>query len=321
MHVLDVNEIFWMPFYTYDRIMEEWGKYWPDAFALYVKLIKQSRIQQTNQTYTLNNFLENYFWWWHEKVSKVKNVLKKLWLIDDVVIRWEWWKLQWHYVRVNYLINEEKVRNTSMTYNLTTSLENRQSVSTTCGEMATNALSTQYINAWSNKLKNNQNNENTQSTNTQSTNTFFPKQDSVTPTLEAGDLTFEEIYNLFYHKSWRKSSKDKCKKVFESLHLDKEWYEMLVKDLKLFRIEYKYWIKDQQYRPKFETYVWGFNAEWVNEEYRLKMIIKYHMENSEDIEKGKKRYKDLCDTFWKELVDKLVKQYGKNKNKIILKAD
>ena len=154
MHVLDVNEIFWMPFYTYDRIMEEWGKYWPDAFALYVKLIKQSRIQQTNQTYTLNNFLENYFWWWHEKVSKVKNVLKKLWLIDDVVIRWEWWKLQWHYVRVNYLINEEKVRNTSMTYNLTTSLENRQSVSTTCGEMATNALSTQYINAWSNTKEN-----------------------------------------------------------------------------------------------------------------------------------------------------------------------
>ena len=96
---------------------------------------------------------------------------------------------------------------------------------------------------------------------------------------------------------------------------------MLVKDLKLFRIEYKYWIKDQQYRPKFETYVWGFNAEWVNEEYRLKEIIKHHMENAEDIEKGKKRYKDLCDMFGKEVVDKLVKEYGKNKNKIILKAD
>lgn len=149
----------------------------------------------------------------------------------------------------------------------------------------------------------------------------LPKPESVTPKLDAGDLTFEEIYNLFYHKSWRKSSEDKCKKVFESLHLDKEWYEMLVKDLKLFKMEYKYWIKDQQYRPKFETYVWGFSAEWVNEEYRLKTIIKYHMENAEDIEKGKKRYKDLCDTFWKELVDKLVKQYGKNKNKITLKAD
>lgn len=153
MHVLDVNEIFWMPFYTYERIMEEGWKNWADAFALYVKLIEQSRIQQTNQTYTMNKFLENYFWRWHEKVAKVKNILKKLWLIDDVVIRWDGWKLQWHFVRVNYLLDEQKIRNTGITYNLTTSLENRQSVSTTCGETATNALSNKHINAWSNKKK------------------------------------------------------------------------------------------------------------------------------------------------------------------------
>ena len=147
---------------------------------------------------------------------------------------------------------------------------------------------------------------------------LIPKQNNITPNLTNGDLTFENIYKLFYHKSWHKPSIDKCRKVFDSLNLDTEWYNMLVKDLNLFRIEYKYWIKDQMYRPWFEKYVGWFNAEWVNEEYRLKTIIKFHMENREDIEKMKKRYKDLCDTFWKDIIDKLVKEYGRAKNKITL---
>lgn len=311
MHVLDVNEIFWMPFYTYDRIMEEWGKNWPDAFALYVKLIKQSRIQQTNQTYSLNSFLKDWLKRTDERLKKARTVLKNLWLINDVVIRDELGKIAWHYVRVNYLINENKIRTLGIDYNLSTTPEIQGVDNTMSGKSETNALSNININAWSNTKEN----------NTESDKLSSPKQDSVTPTLEAGDLTFEKIYNLFYHKSWHKPSEQKCRKVFESLNLDKEWYEMLVKDLKLFKMEYKYWVKDQKYRPWFEKYVWGFNAEWVNEEYRLKEIIKHHMENAEDIEKGKKRYKDLCDMFGKEVVDKLVKQYGKNKNKIILKAD
>lgn len=163
------------------------------------------------------------------------------------------------------------------------------------------------------------NNENQNQEHSQDINVSIPKQDTnITPNLTNGDLTFENIYNLFYHKSWHKPSIDKCRKVFESLKLDTEWYNMLVKDLNLFRIEYKYWIKDQMYRPWFEKYVGWFNAEWVNEEYRLKTIIKFHMENRDDIEKMKKRYKDLCDTFWKDTIDKLVKEYGRAKNKITL---
>lgn len=149
----------------------------------------------------------------------------------------------------------------------------------------------------------------------------LPKPESNITPITNRDLTFDNIYNLFYHKSWHKPSLDKCKKVFESLNLDTEWYNMLVKDLKLFRVEYKYWVKDQKYRPWFEKYVGWFNAEWVNEEYRLKTIVKFHMENCEDIEKWKKRYLDLCESFWKDVIDKLVKEYGKTKNKITLKAD
>ena len=310
MHVLDVNEIFGMTFYTYDRILEEWGKNWPDAIALYIKLLKQTRIQQTNQTKSLNVFLKEWLWWGDERLKKARQVLKSLGLIDDVVIRDELWKVAWHYVRVNFLINEQKVRTLGSTYNLSTTGLNHDVAKPISGQTDTNALSNININAWSNTKEN----------NTESDKLSSPKPENVTP-LTSRDLTFDEIYKLFYHKSWHKPSLEKCKKVFDNLNLDKEWYEMLVKDLKLFRVEYKYWIKDQKYRPWFEKYVWGFNAEWVNEEYRLKEIIKHHMMNCEDIEKGKKRYKDLCDTFWKDLIDKLVKEYGKNKNKITLKAD
>ena len=149
MHVLDVNEIFWMPFYTYDRIMEEWGKNWPDAFALYVKLIKQSRIQQTNQTYSLNSFLKDGLKRTEERLKKSRGILKSLWLINDIVIRDELGKIKWHYVRVNYLINEDKVRTLGIDYNLSITPEIQGVDNTTSGKSDTNALSNININAWS----------------------------------------------------------------------------------------------------------------------------------------------------------------------------
>ena len=149
MHVLDVNEIFWVTFYTFDRIMELWWKNWPDAYALYTKLVKQSRIQQTNQTKSLNAFLREWLGWWDERLKKARHVLKQLWLIDDIVVRDKLWKISWHYVRVNFLINENKVRNTCMTYDLSTEALNQDMANPTSGQTDTNALSTKYINAWS----------------------------------------------------------------------------------------------------------------------------------------------------------------------------
>jgi acyl-CoA-binding protein len=153
MHVLDANEIFWMTFYTYDRIMEEWWKDWANAFALYVKLIEQTRIQQTNQTRTLNVFLKNWLWRWDERLKKARKVLKDLWLIDDVEIRDTLGRIVSHYVRVNYLIDEEKIRTLSTTYNLSTNGLNGDVDKSTSGETDTNALSTKIVNAWSTKNK------------------------------------------------------------------------------------------------------------------------------------------------------------------------
>lgn len=173
MHVLDINEIFWMTFYTYDRIIEEWWKNWPDAFALYVKLIKQSRIQQTDQTKSLNVFLKNWLKRTDERLKKARDVLKSLWLINDIIVRDELGRIIWHYVRVNYLINENKVRTLGMDYNLSTTPEIQDMDKTTCGKSDTNALSNININALSNIKENNNENSQEQS---QDTNVSIPKQ-------------------------------------------------------------------------------------------------------------------------------------------------
>ena len=153
MHVLDANEIFWMTFYTYDRIMEEWWRIWPDAVALYIKLLKQTRIQETTQTYSLNSFLKEGLWRWDDRLRNSKNVLKKLWLIDDINLQDEKWKIVGHYVRVNYLIDEQKTRTSGITYNLSTSGFHQETVSPIGGWTDTNALCTKYINALSTKSK------------------------------------------------------------------------------------------------------------------------------------------------------------------------
>ena len=151
MHVLDVNEIFWMTFYTYDKIMEEGWRIWPDAVALYIKLMKQARIQQTNQTYSLNEFLKEWLNWGDERLKHAKDVLKALGLMDNITITdKKTWRILWHYVRVNYLIDEEKVRSNSINYNLSTTGFHQGVVESTSWWTDANALSNININAWSN---------------------------------------------------------------------------------------------------------------------------------------------------------------------------
>lgn len=160
MHVLDANELFGITAYTYDRIMEVWGKNWPDAFALYFKLLKQSRMQQTNITYSLNSFLKNGLGWGDDRLKNAKKILKELGLVDDVVVRNDRWIIEGHYIRVNYLIDENKVRTQGITYNLSTKGvypgmdETHNWDWPTSGQTDTNALSTKNINALNTKKEN-----------------------------------------------------------------------------------------------------------------------------------------------------------------------
>lgn len=252
------------------------------------ELISQRSRFKQDEFYFTQWDMEKEIWLSEATQKRYTKELQEIWLINV--------EKKWIPAKNRYTINDDKIHSIIMWE--------------TCAVKMTE-LEQSYWPNYSNNKDNNKKYINSEIN-------LIPKQNNDTPNLTNDNLTFENIYKLFYHKSWHKPSIDKCRKVFDSLKLDTEWYNMLVKDLNLFRIEYKYWIKDQMYRPWFEKYVGWFNAEWVNEEYRLKTIIKFHMENREDIEKMKKRYKDLCDTFWKDTIDKLVKEYGRAKNKITL---
>lgn len=124
MHVLDANEIFWMTFYTVDRILESGNT---DALALYIRYMKQSRMQDTSKTFSLDEFMWKWLWWWHNRFYKAKKVLKELWLIDVIKTMWPDWKFVDNYVRVNYLIDENRIRTLGTTYELIHSPQNAES--------------------------------------------------------------------------------------------------------------------------------------------------------------------------------------------------
>lgn len=115
MHVLDVNEIFGMTFYTYDSIMESGNS---DALVLYIKYMKQSRMQDTSKTFSLDEFMWKWLWRWDKRFYKAKKILKELWLIDIIKTMWPDGKFIDNYVRVNYLVDENRIRTSGTTYEL-----------------------------------------------------------------------------------------------------------------------------------------------------------------------------------------------------------
>ena len=113
MHVLEANDIFWMTFYTADRIVESGNS---DALVLYYRYLKQSRMQDTSKTLSLDKFMWQWLWRWDKRFYKAKKVLKELWLIDIIRTMWTDGKFVDNFVRVNYLVDENKIRNACTTY-------------------------------------------------------------------------------------------------------------------------------------------------------------------------------------------------------------
>lgn len=136
------NEIVWTTFYTINNLLAA-GNNWPDALALYFKYIEQSRLQGNNQTYSLDRFMVNKMWWGYERFNKSKKILKDLWLIDQVQKRKPWGKMWDVFVRVNFMINQDKVRSNSYVYELpdsTAPMETRWAVEPLSVKQSTNTL-------------------------------------------------------------------------------------------------------------------------------------------------------------------------------------
>ena len=85
MRKLPANEIVWTTFYTIHKIWEY--KNWWNMLLLYFAYIEQSRIQETNQSRSLDVFMMKKLWWNKTKFYKCKKWLKELWLIDVIQSR------------------------------------------------------------------------------------------------------------------------------------------------------------------------------------------------------------------------------------------
>lgn len=296
MHILNANDLFWITAYTYDRIMEVGWKYWADAFAVYFKLLEQTRIQQTNQTFTLDTFLEKFFKWWNKRVSVAKWILKNLWLIDNVVVRDEYGKIKAHYVRVNYLIDGEKVRNACSTYSLSTGAENHPVVSTIGGEMETNALSTKYINAWSTKEKICLPEQETQDNIEEKKEKVPPKERKEKKYCEE----FECLRKIYPHWKWRGSKPNSYRK---RLSWTEEERQKILDKAKEKRVCCECWIDNKQYSKAFEWYM--ENERWVD--FDLESFVNQLMENKKD--KDNVWIKLAKEYWWEDVVQKFVKKY------------
>lgn len=105
-----------------------------DALLLYFRYVKQSRIQETNVTYSKDEFMIKAMKWGKQKFYNAKWLLTTLWLIEVVERRRENWQLDGKYVKVNFIITQ--------------TADNPEG-----GESDANAWSNKKENTWSNKYK------------------------------------------------------------------------------------------------------------------------------------------------------------------------
>jgi len=75
------------------------------AFYLFFQYLRQSRIQDTKETFSLDKFMMKACWWewkpWSEgKFRKAKWVLLELWMIKSIKKLDEQWRIKGHYVGI-----------------------------------------------------------------------------------------------------------------------------------------------------------------------------------------------------------------------------
>lgn len=103
---IDVNKNFSMPFLTFDIILEAGWKLGETAAILYVKYIKQSKRQHTNQPYCNDAYMIKWLKCGRNKFYKVKKILTDLWLIETIRNNSD----DKTYIKINYLQSNEKTK-------------------------------------------------------------------------------------------------------------------------------------------------------------------------------------------------------------------
>jgi len=72
------------------------------AFFLFFQYLRQARIQDTKETYSLDRFMMKRVWWSEGKYRKAKKILLDLWMIRTIKKRDEKWRVVGHYVGIEH---------------------------------------------------------------------------------------------------------------------------------------------------------------------------------------------------------------------------
>lgn len=99
----DCNDLLTTTSQTVIRLMKH--KNWWDWLLLYMRLMIQTRIQQSNDTRSDDSFMREALWWWVERLRNAKKILIDEWLITTNNIQNEEWVITWRRVIVNFITN------------------------------------------------------------------------------------------------------------------------------------------------------------------------------------------------------------------------
>lgn len=283
MAFIDAEQIVWTTFYTIDRLSEE--KNGSDALMLYFKYLKQSRIQKTNQSWSLDSFMMQWLPRGRDRFNNAKALLKKLWLIEVIQKRNVDWTIDTYYVKTNFIIDETKVKQFTIEYNVdwnaTWIRNNLNTDFPETGETTTNALSTK------DKCLKNINkiyNENSISLENDISKQLWNN------TIKNIDAKFEEFRNIYPNKKGKANARILWAKI--------KWvdYDVIINACKLFAIENKW--QDIKYIKHWNT--WLSQQCWEDYQTIDRETLKREMYNTwhEDVE-------DNPDTaHWKNMKEK-----------------
>lgn len=304
---IDVNEFFSMPFLTFDVILKSWGVLGQAALTLYIKYMKQSKWQHTNQPYCNDAYMIKGLWCSRNKFYKVKKVLTDLWLIETIRNNSD----DKTYVKVNYLQSNEKTRALieeelsspfyleGCTKNEDSSIQNEYSCTKKRDtkkrdtQNDTQMLKVNKINAWSNKDKyftETSDEVPAQSedvNNTELNNEFMFNDGSIEfythSVLQQTKLEdkMNILWPLFPHLPWYKWKKKDTLKALKQFTLDHDFVYNLIYDMKLLAFQCEYWlVKWQWFMSQWiDTYTPLTEKERDKQLYKIIEYIKRHKED------------------------------------------
>lgn len=114
-----------------------------DCIALYVFYYKTAKWQKTNVIKATDNYVESSMNWSHNRLLKIKTILKEKGLID-IIQRRKDGKIQGWYVQVNYLVSDRTLDEITIKVDESKKLNSQQvEISTSCNQ-ETNAYK-EYI--------------------------------------------------------------------------------------------------------------------------------------------------------------------------------